>query len=561
MRCTLHILVKTLVRQFYRRNAGQLVFLFILFIGAVGELEGQLKYTGPLHQFHYQYALIVGMLSHWTGFSLVFLVWLLYAEKNAQFVLESLQRADHSFLDILNDLDPKKRWTLLSRVQSLLFLPVLLYSLTVIGVAIYKGWYLSGLAVMAYIIALNLVTVARYLHQLEHPGGRPLILLPRLRSVFPWILPYRESLAMGIRSLVRPFYRQNAGFFLFIFLVFFGVVAPSQQLAYHYALILGMLDSPLALGIVLLAWLLYAEKCHHWVRSLIESPDHSYLQLLSRLNKRSSFCLLLIVQVILYLPVWLYALAVTGVAIYKGQVVIGIGVQLYILLLCVVSAARYQYGLMNPGSEPLKWPKWMRAPEWLLGKKKGPRYWSFFIRYLFYDGKALVLGIKLTGCALLYLLLRERDPVYYDIRMPFLLYTIVLFGHGVLIYRCRVLEEKSLVFYRGLPVSLLQRALQYGVLYFLVLLPEMLTLCWLTPVFIRWKDTLGFILSGYSLLLLLNSVLFVAPLKMSDFLKLSLGIFGILYFCVLGDVVIALSGGFFVVAGCLFFRGYWRYQS
>jgi hypothetical protein len=41
------ILVKSLVRQFYRQNAGQLIFVFILFIGAVGELEGQLKYTGP----------------------------------------------------------------------------------------------------------------------------------------------------------------------------------------------------------------------------------------------------------------------------------------------------------------------------------------------------------------------------------------------------------------------------------------------------------------------------------------------------------------------------------
>jgi len=144
--------------------------------------------------------------------------------------------------------------------------------------------------------------------------------------------------------------------------------------------------------------------------------------------------------------------------------------------------------------------------------------------------------------------------------MPFLIYSLALFGHGVLIYRCRELEEKRLLFYRSLPVSLSARFLQFACLYFLLLLPEMLTIGWLTPTALRWKDALGFILSGYSLLLLLNSVLFVAPLKMSDYLKLTLGIFGILYLGVLGGFVIALAGGFFVVAGCLFFGGYWRYQ-
>src|SRR5258706_4120653 len=134
------ILVKSLVRQFYRQNAGQLIFVFILFIGAVGELEGQLKYTGPLFQFHYQYALILGMLGNRMLFALVFFAWLLYAEKCAQFVLGSLQQPDHSFAYLLNELPAKKMFGLLCRVQWLLFLPIGLYSLAILGVAIYKGW-------------------------------------------------------------------------------------------------------------------------------------------------------------------------------------------------------------------------------------------------------------------------------------------------------------------------------------------------------------------------------------------------------------------------------------
>lgn len=150
----------------------------------------------------------------------------------------------------------------------------------------------------------------------------------------------KASFTILITSLVKPFYRQNAGFFLFVFLVFFGVVAPSQQLAYHYALIRGLLEVPLFLGIVLLAWLLYAAKCYQWVISTFQTPEFSFLHLLSRLDKGVAFRLLLGVQIILYLPVWIYALAVSGVAFYLGRPVPAIGIQGYLLLLCLMVTAQ-----------------------------------------------------------------------------------------------------------------------------------------------------------------------------------------------------------------------------
>ncbi|HWK02462.1 MAG TPA: hypothetical protein VNS58_02450 [Puia sp.] len=377
------------------------------------------------------------------------------------------------------------------------------------------------------------------------------------------------SLLLLLRSLVKPFYRHNAGFFLFLFLVFFGAVAPSTQLAYHYALILGMLNTPAFLGIVFFAWLLYAWKCDNWVTSSLQNPDFNFLNLLSRMDKRQSFWWLLAVQIMLLLPVSLYALAVTGVALHKGCYGIALAVQAYIIFGSLAGARRYQYVIDHPGhrGDPVNadHPGIPGVRTRMLLSFLRPRrltvtalpYWTFFIRYLFHANKALLLGLKFFGCALLYLLLKDPDPTWYDIRMPFLIYSLALFGHGVLIYRCRELEEKRLLFYRSLPVSLSARFLQFACLYFLLLLPEMLTIGWLTPTALRWKDALGFMLSGYSVLLLLHSVLTATSLKMEDFLKLSLGVFGILYLCVLGDVLIALSGCFFVAAGGLFRGGYW----
>ena len=99
------------------------------------------------------------------------------------------------------------------------------------------------------------------------------------------------------------------------------------------------------------------------------------------------------------------------------------------------------------------------------------------------------------------------------------------------------------------------------IFYFLVFLPEIITIGWLMPDHIRIKDALGFVLAGYSTLLLLNSCLFIVSLQRSEFIKLSLGVFGILYFGVLSDDLILLSGFFLLTAGSLFIRGYYRKEG
>ena len=71
--------------------------------------------------------------------------------------------------------------------------------------------------------------------------------------------------AILTKIIVKTWYKQQAGFFFFIFLVFFGAVAPSMQLAYHYTLIKGMLEVPVFMLLVLLAWLGYAGKTDRFV--------------------------------------------------------------------------------------------------------------------------------------------------------------------------------------------------------------------------------------------------------------------------------------------------------
>jgi hypothetical protein len=365
------------------------------------------------------------------------------------------------------------------------------------------------------------------------------------------------------KTLVRPFYRQNAGQFIFVFIVFFGAIGeiggearytgPILQLEYQYALINGLLSSPILLCLVLLAWLIYAEKCAQFVLATLQRPDHSFLYMLTRLSAKRTYGLLLLVQCLLYLPILLYTLAIVTVGIYIGSYLVMAGIVMYILLICLIMAARFQYQLHHPG-------KTRRFFLFRMGRPL-PLYWQFFIRYAVREQKLLLTGIKLFSCGVLYLGMRAVTGEVYDIRMPVLLYSIGLFGHGVLIYRFRELEERSMPFYRGMPVSLIRRLCQYGLLYFVLMIPEIITITWLIPQPLHYVDAIILLLSGYGLLLLLNGILFVAPVRIKDYLKIVFCIFLLLYFCVLAGMLLWLAIGVLIAGMVLFFRGYYRFES
>jgi hypothetical protein len=353
------------------------------------------------------------------------------------------------------------------------------------------------------------------------------------------------------KTFVRSFYLLHAGSFLFLFLVFFGIVAPSQQLGYHYALIRGMLEAPVFLALAALAWLLYAVKVVQFVFRVLDSPEGVFLCRLRCLAPGRCYGMLLRVQLLLFLPVSGYALAIVGVALYCGAWAPALLVLLYLGLICGVAASLYYRRLAHPR---------------VFGRRKRPGarrlrhvpYWGVLLRFLLDDNSWLLLGIKLFSCGLLYLLLRMQRPEDYELRGVYFTYSMALFGHGILLFRCRRLEVGRMKWYRALPVALGKRLGQYCLFWLLLLVPEMLILGWMTPNPIRFIDVLELGITGYSLLILVSCCLMVIPLSVSDFLKLCLVIFGILYGCVLGGFLIAMSGFFLFTAAILFFWGYYR---
>jgi hypothetical protein len=354
------------------------------------------------------------------------------------------------------------------------------------------------------------------------------------------------------KTLVKAFYLQHAGFFLFLFIVFFGIVAPSQQLGYHYALIRGILEAPGFFALVAMAWLLYAGKVVQFVCRVLDSPEGLFLSRLRCLPPRRCYWLLLRAQHRMFLPVSGYAAIILGVAIRRGVWLGALLVILFVAGICAASAMLYYRRLGHPGAAG-------GNRRVIPGRRRRVPYWSILLRFLWVDNGWMLAGIKVFSCGLLYLLLRLQTQEDYDLRAVYFAYCVALFGHGILLFRCRRMEAGKLLFYRALPVSLGSRLRQYGLFCLLLLLPEMLVLGWLTPKPIRVTDVLELAVTGYSLLLLVNGCLLVVPLRVGDFLKLWLVLFGIWYGCVLGGFLIAVSGFFVAAAVILFFVGYYRF--
>lgn len=358
-----------------------------------------------------------------------------------------------------------------------------------------------------------------------------------------------------VKSLVKPYFRQNGGLILFLYFMMFLVVGELDSagpLAYHYSLIRATLTDPGILILVSIAWLIYARKCERFIVRTLGRPDYQFLYILSRRHAGSVYLLLLWAQFLLFLPVTFYVSIIVGVGIHQHWYAPVLLVILYLAGLFLLCARWYLYLLQNPGASRfcLRWK--------IRGSFPNRFYWSFFIRYLFTKRKVLLLTIKLYSCGTLYMMIVHQLPFEYDLRMIILFYSFGLLGHGILIYRCRELENARLSFYRGLPVSLSGRFAQYGCLYLLLFFPEIITIGCLTPDYLHCADAFALFFFGYSVLLLMNSLLFIRLFVILEYLKIVTGLFLLIYIGVLIGIIPWLAVLFLALSAYLFFSRYYR---
>jgi hypothetical protein len=360
------------------------------------------------------------------------------------------------------------------------------------------------------------------------------------------------------RSLVAPYYRQNAALLCFVYYIMTLGVGRANgvgMLEYHYALIRGMLTAPSFLITVFALWLAYAIKCAQFFANSLQKPAFSYLYQLLLVDTRKVYRLLLQVQLMLLLPVLSYLVFVVGIGFHEHWYLPAILALVFNIVVCVAGARWYLYLLQRPGATPFR-VKW----QWpsLLKRKY---YVSFLLRFVLEKGKVLFLVTKLYNCAALYLMLAGRDPDRHsDIRMMALFFSVGMLGHGILIHRLKEMENKGMSFYRSLPFSVSRRFAQYCLFYFCLFLPELITIIARTPSCLQYEEAGFFIFFGYGILLLLNSLQLYNYPNLKSYLVNVTQLFFAVIIAMVCRQLYALSIIFFVLAIILFFYRYYRFE-
>ena len=326
-------------------------------------------------------------------------------------------------------------------------------------------------------------------------------------------------------------------------------------LEYHFTLIRAMLTDYKFLAFVLIAWLLYALKCEHFMADKLRGKNYTFISVLNTKTTSFVFMLMLRVQFMLFLPVILYAAICIWIGImhqwYLNSMIVG----LFILIVCLVGAWRYDRMIRKNGiirSLPLLKINSLFS--------KG-LYLRFVIQYIGARLKMLFLAVKIFSCLLVFGMLLNHTKEESDMSMFLLFYSFGLMGHGVLIYKIRQMEEFSLGFYRGLPVSLSSRLIQYAALCLILLIPEISIIVLMTPVHLDYAHALLLIFFGWGILMLLNSLLFIRLFKPFTYLKIVSGIYLMLFIAVLTGLIFPFTICLFLISVYLFYQGYYRFET
>ena len=347
---------------------------------------------------------------------------------------------------------------------------------------------------------------------------------------------------------------------MFAFLVFIMVASVGRAngvglLEYHFTLIRAMLTDYKFLAFVLVAWFFYALKCEQFMADKLRGKSYAFISVLNTKTSSFVFAHMLHVQLMFFLPVILYAVICIWIGIVHHWYLNTAMIILFLLIVCLTGAWRYDRLIRKNGM--------IRTASLLrMGLPFSKRYYiRFLLQYISSRRKMLFLTVKIFSCLILFGMLLRRSKEETDMSMFLLFYSFGLMGHGILIYKIRHLEEFSMGFYRGLPVSLLSRLIQYAGLYLILLIPEVIIIIQMTPAHLDYITALRLIFFGWGILIFLNSLLFIKLFEPFSYLKIVSGIYLMIFISILTSLTIPFTISLFLISVYLFTTGYYQFEK
>lgn len=363
----------------------------------------------------------------------------------------------------------------------------------------------------------------------------------------------KKTTAILQAVLVNYFYATNAGFFYFLIVILFA--APTAPLYFHLSLITGIVQSQVFLALVMLVWLLYNVKCINYVLKQLNQPRQAFLFCLNSLSLGRTYILMVYVQVLVYLPVLLYAVAMVWVAVKKREYWCVTEVLIFNAALIMLTALLFVFTLQKRQL----FKKQLVSPSINLHIKKP--FFSLPLYFLLHGRKQMLFVTKIFSLALLFGFLKLYEPDRYDIRPLELCLLLTAASHSAIVYQVRLFEDEFLSFSRNLPLHIIRRFLQVMALYTCLLLPEIILVLKGLQVHFALYDYPQLVLQLVAFPCIFHVVLLLETMNMEQYLRVVFWIMAASFFILLYNPGVFLFVAILLLALALFNSYFYVYEK
>lgn len=295
----------------------------------------------------------------------------------------------------------------------------------------------------------------------------------------------KSGQAFLFRLIVVQFYKQNTGLFLFLFLLFFGIIPPLHLIATHAALIQAQLSSILLTIGVQFFWILYAVRCIRFSDQVFTQYSHALLNLYQVLSRRKIIRIMVSCFIIMYLPVMVYGYIVISVAATQSVYWYIVSTSALLVVTITCSVLWMTRSLLRPAEKGHN----QGSPVRLWSRKRHLPLELFLLSFLWYDKKIGLLAQKLFSYLCFNFFFIRNASIF---REDYFTFFIFLMGamNALLIFKTHQMMEEKLSFLHNLPLSM----------------PRRITMLITTGVLLFTPELIMMLVSGFGLLSVWDSL-------------------------------------------------------
>lgn len=268
--------------------------------------------------------------------------------------------------------------------------------------------------------------------------------------------------------IVSRFYKVNAGFFLFAFLILFAILPGPDTIRLHHGLMLAAVSSPVNAAVAFIIFSLYNLKCISFTNSELALQENVFLYNLQGLSNTRQLGLLAAVHSSLYSPLLAYGL-ITSIVGFQSQHYAG-GLFILFSLAVMISSGTYIpfYTINTTWKKPA-----LVFPRLSLFPNKG--FFSYLLHYSLGSKKGAFISIKIFSMLALQLMVTLNAEKVSKENICFLI-LLCISAHALLPAYYVKFVETEMLFLRNMPLPLFKRLAQFTFTYTIILLPELLFL-------------------------------------------------------------------------------------